>query len=336
MRYSPDKVQVTDLPDAVKCKKRKGKKPSANVQSENPSAHAKCNSPQSCKKCRIMRRLSKFYLPLHSFNFFFVFKNLNYISFVWMFLFIIKYNFCVSFKDRSESKPRIQNKKPSKSISIEQMTEKITIEKSKPKYSDISDSESASSTHENNDNSIKSTVCVSQTKNETKSITHFPHSDHQYSRISFYGSGSNDSENLSKHEPSKAIAKEQITVPNKTQNPYAAPNRSVCIGSGMLQTKQIQVVRPKPVIYRFRPNTDVRQPTPAYFMPHFISNSSTTFTQTSQVVRSIHKPNSSTQTIMPTQFRSPTTILHRPEIHHPIYYVSFCEPQMLQRYSNHN
>lgn len=53
MEHQTGKVE----PD--ECKKRKGQKLKAAVQSENSPVHAGCNSPQSCKKCRIMRRLSK-------------------------------------------------------------------------------------------------------------------------------------------------------------------------------------------------------------------------------------------------------------------------------------
>lgn len=229
--------------------------------------------------------------------------------------------------DRNESNPKKQIKKSSGSMSIEQKTEEISTEKSTPKYSDISDSESTTLLQGNKGKTVESTDLIPQIQNETRSITHFKHSDHQYSRISFYGS----------NEPPKVIAKEQKTIPNKIQCAYPAPNRSVCVGTGMLPAKQIQVVRPKPVIYRFQPNNCVQQPSPAYFVPNFITNPSTMFAQTSQAVRSIHKPNPSinTHTLIPTLFRSPTNVSQRPPVHHPIYYVSFCEPQKMQRNTNH-
>lgn len=190
----------------------------------------------------------------------------------------------------------------------------------KPEYSDISDSETTDPSSE------KAAI----PKDQDKPIMQLPYFDHQYSRISFYGSDITDDQ--SKNESNKTITEENISLPNKTEQPiYSVFKGNIRSGGGLLKPKQVQVVRPKPVIYRFKPNNGLRQSTPAYYVPHYITNSSTMVTQP-LTVQPYYKPNPNifASSAIPTQFRSPVTVLQGSVIHHPIYYVSFCEPKPRQ------
>lgn len=209
----------------------------------------------------------------------------------------------------------------------------VKTENLKPEYSDISDSETTTSASETASKPKQNAISDISVQDHHKPCMQLPYFDHQYSRMSFYGSDM--PEDLSKKREENKVMPEEAPVPKNMEQPeHSVFNSGVCGGESLPRPKHV-VVRPKPIMYRFKPNNGLRQVAPAYYMPHYITTTSTSTAQ-SAPVRTIYKPHASifANSTIPTQFRSPVTVLHRPVIHHPIYYVSFCEPQQLQRRSN--
>lgn len=154
------------------------------------------------------------------------------------------------------------------------------------------------------------------------------HHDHQYSRITFYGSGETNATETKAQEI--AIKEEKMPIPPKVSG---RKQLNVNVQTVKKPRKQShQVIRPQPIIYRFEPNNGFQQPMPAYFMPSIASTSLThTVSQhTPAIIRSIHRPVPSIYangTVVPLNFKTSTKAVQGSVIQQPIYYLRFCNPQ---------
>lgn len=161
-----------------------------------------------------------------------------------------------------------------------------------------------------------------------------PLHDHQYSCITFYGSGeTNATETKARETPieeeKKPIQPKVIVRKRLNGNAQIVKMPRQPRQPRQLQQKSHQVIRPQPIIYRFKPNNGLQQLTPAYFMSN-IANTSSTHTvgqHTPAIIRSIHRPMPSiyTNATVPLHFKTPVTIV--PAIQQPIYYLRVCNPQ---------
>lgn len=161
----------------------------------------------------------------------------------------------------------------------------------------------------------------------------FPyHHDHQYSRIIFYGSGETNATETKAQET--AIKEEKTSIQPKVSARKRSNGKVRTVKKPRQQSHQ--VVRPwamaKPIIYRFKPNNGLQQPTPAYFVPSIESASSTTPTVsqcTPAIIRSIHKPIPSiyANATIPFHFNTPVTFVQGAMIQQPIYYLQLCNPK---------
>lgn len=155
-----------------------------------------------------------------------------------------------------------------------------------------------------------------------------PFHDHQYSRITFYGSGdlseTKSQETVESNE--KTPAKTEVKARKRPVQAKKMPSQTAI--SKPLQ-KSHQVIRPKPMIYRFNPSNGLIQPTPAYFVPSIASTSSTFAQYTPTVAQSNHGsvPNIYANATVPLQFKTPVRIVQGSAIQQPIYYLQFCKPQ---------
>ncbi|XP_055298185.1 uncharacterized protein LOC129566354 [Sitodiplosis mosellana] len=271
---------------------------------ETVQAHAECMSPHPCKKCRIMQRSEGVELKLR--------------------------------KPRMPRKPRKQNPKK---VNRAAKKSDIKTEPCKPQYSDISDSETT--TTESSFNSTESMPAVAVVKNEERPVSYqLPYHDHQYSRISFYGSGM--VEDSAKVDETKPVKSEE-TVSTNTQTMPKANKHTI----KSLLKKTMPVPNLLPTIpHRFKQNNGLRQPSPVCFMQHTISSTSTiTTVQAPTVIRPIPRPipprpspSVFVSAPMPISFNAPVAMLHHhhqgPVIRHPVYFIRFCEPPTHQFYPN--
>lgn len=181
---------------------------------------------------------------------------------------------------------------------------------------------------------------------QTATSNQLPYHDHQYSRITFYGSGMNTSETkaqesvVKKEEEEKPIqlklkipkrlvgkAKSVKTTKKSSQKSEKKPRKKA---EKKPRQKPHQVVCPMPIVYHFKPNNGLQQPTPAYFVSSIPSTLSahTAGQYTPPVVRTIQKPLPSNYAPapVPLHFRAPVTFVQGPVIQQPIYYL-LCNPQ---------
>lgn len=184
---------------------------------------------------------------------------------------------------------------------------------------------------------------------QTATSNQLPYHDHQYSRITFYGSGMNTSETKAQENSVKKEEEEEVKQP--TQLKLKIPKRLIDKAQNVKTTtkpsqksekkprqksekkpprKSHQVICPMPIVYHFKPNNGLQQPTPAYFVPSIPSTSSalTASQYTPPVVRTIHKPLPSNyvHAPVPLHFRAPVTFVQGPVIQQPIYYL-LCNPK---------
>lgn len=177
------------------------------------------------------------------------------------------------------------------------------------------------------------TVINASTKNQepkpapaqTAVINQLPYDDHQYSRITFYGSGMNTIETKAQEN---AVKEEKVPAQSKTKMPKRMIGKSRTVNKP--RQKPRQAVRAKPISYRFKPNNGLQQTTPVYFVPSITTTTSTyTASQhTPPVVRSLLKPLPCiySNAAAPLHFQAPVTFVPGPVIQQPIYYL-LCNPQ---------
>ena len=151
-----------------------------------------------------------------------------------------------------------------------------------------------------------------------------PHHDHQYSRINFYGSGESNE--------TKAAPETIDNEPKIPSQPKVSACKQLNVKAQTVQKPRQQshhVIRPKPIIYRFKPNNGLQQPSPAYFVPSTANTSSNMRQHMPTIIRTIPKPIPSiyANATMPLHFKTPVTILQRPMFQQPIYYLQFCSPK---------
>lgn len=238
-------------------------------------------------------------------------------------------------------------------------------EPSEPQYSDISDSETT--TAESSFNSTESTMpTVAEVKKEEKPLG-LPYDDHQYSRISFYGSGITEGEqktveNSTEVDETKPDKGEEIVSTNtqtasKANNhtinslldltPTPAARTTVPMPMPTVIPMQVSSVKPVPNLLpsipeRFKRNKGIRQPSPVHFMQHTMPNTSTVTTVQAPttvirpIARPVPQPNPSIFVAAPLPFNAPVTMLqHQGSVNrHPVYYIRFCQPPSHQFYPN--
>lgn len=177
---------------------------------------------------------------------------------------------------------------------------------------------------------------------QAAAINQLPYHDHQYSRITFYGSGQNDTTETKAQESVKVKEEEKPTqvktkmpkrsggtaqtlkTAKKPRNSEKKPRKSSV--KKLPRQKPHQVVRPQPIIYRFEP--PMEHPTPAYFMPSISSTppAHTVIQHTPHVVRATHKlPSMYANTTLPLHLQ-PINFVQGSVIQQPIYYL-VCNPQ---------
>lgn len=253
----------------------------------------------------------------------------------------------------------------------------IKIEPSEPQYSDISDSEittaAATTTAEPSFNGTDSTMPTeAETKQKEKPVNcQLPYDDHQYSRISFYGSGITEGEqkmakDLSNADETKSDKTEEIVTTNAQTvskankhtinsllqlTPRSAPKPSVPMPMPRVIPFSMQMPSVKPVPNllptipdRFKRNNGMRQPSPVHFMQHTMSGTSTITTVQAQnaIIRPIARqipypnPNIFVAAPLPLNFNAPVTMFQQQGsvMRHPVYYIRFCQPPTQQFYPN--
>lgn len=163
---------------------------------------------------------------------------------------------------------------------------------------------------------------------QTTMSNQLPYPDHQYSRITFYGSGMNT---IGTKAQENAVKEEKVPAQPKPKTPKPKIVKVQAVNKP--RQKNRQTARAKPVSYRFKPNNGLQQPTPVYFVPSTETTSTayTVSSHTPPVVRSMLKPIPCRPCVysngaMPLQFQSPVTIVPGPVIQQPIYYL-LCNPQ---------
>lgn len=204
----------------------------------------------------------------------------------------------------------------------------IKSEPAKLQVADISDFEINTVA---NDSPPKTPQNDSPDRSEQSKPSHqLPYLDHQYSRISFYGSG----EDVPKEQPDTINDKKEMVSLNNTMPKIW--NGNVSSGS-ILKAKvtPIPVRQPKPV-FRFKPNNGLQQPAPAYYISSLIPAPPSIRTPPT-VIRSIRQVNQSifaTSTV-PLQFRSPVNVLQGTVMRQPIYCIHFVQPAQQQHQPNY-
>lgn len=222
----------------------------------------------------------------------------------------------------------------------------------KPEFSDISDSDAVEKQTENLQ--LEPTSNGVEIGQIQKPIgLQLPYDDHQYSRISFYGSGfaeehTKTQENVPAPSSQKSDAEKPMAKSKKIARKMVAKSAPKClpkIVSGSLHKQNRNggesLLKPRlmpslqPLVYHFKPNNGLRQTSPANYMPSIITHAPSTV-QTSDRPTAVHSVNVnmiqpvlySNQSILvnsPVRFSAPVTGLQRSMIHQPVYYVGFCE-----------
>lgn len=155
-----------------------------------------------------------------------------------------------------------------------------------------------------------------------------PYNDHQYSRITFYGTGM---KTIGAKVQENPIKEEKVPAQPRAQKmPKPLIGKAPTVNKPRQKTRQ--AVRAKPISYRFKPNNGLQQPTPVYFVPSIAATTST-YTACQQhtppVVQSVLKPMPCIYAngTMPLQFRAPVAFVPAggPVIQQPIYYL-LCNP----------
>lgn len=116
-----------------------------------------------------------------------------------------------------------------------------------------------------------------------------PYHDHQYSRVTFYGSGM---DTIGMKAQENAAKEEKVPAQPKTKapKPKPKPKQKVAKVQAVKKPRQKSRSRAKPISYRFKPNNGLQQSAPVYFVPA----TSATYTDTQHtppVVRSMPQAN---------------------------------------------
>lgn len=161
-----------------------------------------------------------------------------------------------------------------------------------------------------------------QPRIQMKMSNQLPYQDHQYSRITFYGSG----------DVAEIKAPETVAV-NKTENSPIQTKVKQANGKAKAVKKPPQpthqVIHPKPIIYRFKPNNGLQQPAPVYFVPSTENAKSNVICNTPPIIRQIQRPMPKIYAngTVPLHFKTPVTIVQGSSIQPPIYYLQFHNSQ---------
>lgn len=267
---------------------------------------------------------------------------MNYFVTVWRKIFIENVLF---FPVRPDSKPRKQKRNKIKEIAIK-------TDLPKPEFSDISDSDAVENQTENLQ--LQPTSEGVEIGQIQKSFgLQLPYDDHQYSRISFYGSGIAEEhtkiqESVPAHSSQKSDADKPMAKSKKIARKIVTKSAPKCVpkivsgsllkqnrngGESLLKPRLVPSIQP--LVYHFKPNNGLRQTSPANYMPSIITHAPSTV-QNSDRATTVHSVNVnmiqpvsySNQSILvnsPVRFSAPVTVLQRSVIHPPVYYVGLCE-----------
>lgn len=308
-------VTVPKVQQLGKIKTPKGKK-------EEQPVHVDCKSPQSCKKCRIMRRMGKKHQITKHFSEFFLVGH-------------------STVSARVALKPRKLNRNKIKEVDSANQNVGKT-EHSKPEYSDISDTET------------KTDGPVTYDKNQAP--VGLPYSDHEYSRISFYGCGvGEETLNAQEKPPAQNIetsGTNNITkfvpqiVPPKIASIFFAKHNTNA-NCSLLKPRPMPAPQPRlaqaqqprpvpalqPIVYHFKPNNGLRQPSPANFVQNanttsLLANNWRTDVCNTSMIRPVSYANQSifVNSPMPVNFAAP--VIQRPIVRQPVLFV--CETSKQQ------
>lgn len=162
----------------------------------------------------------------------------------------------------------------------------------------------------------------SQPATQMKVNNHLPYKDHQYSRITFYGSGETE-------EPETVIKDEKVPIQPKIQakRSYGDPMviKAKTVNKPPPQSFP-QVIRPTPIIYQWKPNNGVPQPALVYFLPSAAPSTSSNVGYIAPVSRPV--PKIDANPTVPLHFKTPVAIVQGSLMQQqPIYYVHFHNPQ---------
>lgn len=187
-----------------------------------------------------------------------------------------------------------------------------------PEYSDISDSET---TVNSSTGSVESKPNYA---NGEKFGCQLPYLDHQYSRISFYGSGENEA------PPTPTVIENNEKSSQAAQKGTHKCSKRAVNSLLKSESEPMPNLVPVNVTYRLTEPNIIRQTTPAFYIRNLIPNASTASSAPvpiPTIIRPIPQRHHSVvvTSSVPMTFNAPLNIWPTPMMQQPLYYIQFCE-----------
>lgn len=156
-----------------------------------------------------------------------------------------------------------------------------------------------------------STQSIESNSSDTNRGSQLLYHDHQYSRISFYGSGMTD---VNENDKPKKETKQEI-------QPIVEP------AEDKPEPKPMPKLIPANVTYQLNASNIIQQTKPAFYIQNLIASTSTRPSPIPTVIRPIPQRNHRVLVTspVPMSLNTPHNIWPRPIIQQPLYYIRFCE-----------